>query len=48
MDRIIIDKEGDAVLSNANNFNNYFRGLYFKAGAFGSLNVKFEAYAIPN
>jgi hypothetical protein len=31
----IIDKEGDAVLSNANNFNNYFRGLYFKAEANG-------------
>lgn len=29
----IIDKEGDAVLSNANNFNEYFRGLYFKAEA---------------
>ena len=27
----IIDKSGDAVLSNANNFRNYFRGLYFKA-----------------
>jgi hypothetical protein len=31
----IIDKEGDAVLSNTNNFNNYFRGLYFKAEAIG-------------
>ncbi len=31
----IIDKEGDAVLSNANNFNDYFRGLYFKAEAIG-------------
>uniref|UniRef100_UPI00404823E9 DUF4270 domain-containing protein n=1 Tax=Mariniflexile sp. TaxID=1979402 RepID=UPI00404823E9 len=29
----IIDKKGDPVLSNANNFNNYFRGLYFKAEA---------------
>jgi hypothetical protein len=29
----IIDKEGDAVLSNANNFLEYFRGLYFKAEA---------------
>jgi hypothetical protein len=29
----ILDKEGDAVLSNANNFYNYFRGLYFKAEA---------------
>jgi len=27
----IIEKEGDPVLSNANNFHNYFRGLYFKA-----------------
>ena len=27
----IIDKEGDAVLSNPNNFTDYFRGLYFKA-----------------
>lgn len=26
----IIDKEDDAVLSNANNFKNYFRGIYFK------------------
>ena len=32
MDKIIA-KEGDAVLSNANNFNEYFRGLYFKAEA---------------
>lgn len=31
----IIDKEGDAVLSNVNNFTNYFRGLYFKAEAIG-------------
>ncbi len=29
----IIDKNGDPVLSNANNFKNYFRGLYFKAEA---------------
>ena len=29
----IIDKEGEAVLSNANNFSEYFRGLYFKAEA---------------
>lgn len=29
----IIDKEGDPVLSNSNNFHNYFRGLYFKAEA---------------
>ncbi|WP_179021636.1 DUF4270 domain-containing protein [Winogradskyella forsetii] len=27
----IIDKEGDAVLSNQNNFVNYFKGLYFEA-----------------
>lgn len=27
----IIDKQDDVVLSNASNFNNYFRGLYFKA-----------------
>ena len=27
----ILDKQGDAVLSNASNFNNYFRGLYIKA-----------------
>lgn len=27
---LIIDKEGTPVLSNANNFRNYFRGLYFK------------------
>jgi len=27
----IIDKEGDPELSNQNNFNNYLRGLYFKA-----------------
>ncbi|WP_194767274.1 DUF4270 domain-containing protein [Tamlana sp. I1] len=29
----IIDKQDDPVLSNANNFKNYFRGLYFKAEA---------------
>jgi len=29
----IIDKGGDAVLSNSSNFKNYFRGLYFKAEA---------------
>ncbi|WP_426431673.1 DUF4270 domain-containing protein [Winogradskyella sp. HB-48] len=29
----IIEKEGDAVLSNSNNFLEYFRGLYFKAEA---------------
>ncbi len=29
----IIKKEGDPVLSNSNNFNDYFRGLYFKAEA---------------
>ena len=26
----IIEKEGDIELSNANNFNNYFRGIFFK------------------
>tara|TARA_R110000868_G_scaffold80158_8_gene228000 strand:- start:3452 stop:5128 length:1677 start_codon:yes stop_codon:yes gene_type:complete len=31
----ILDKEGSAELSNANNFKNYFRGLYFKAEAIG-------------
>ncbi len=31
----ILDKEDDPVLSNANNFYNYFRGLYFKAEAIG-------------
>ncbi|WP_034042055.1 DUF4270 domain-containing protein [Wocania ichthyoenteri] len=30
---IIFDKEDDPVLSNANNFKDYFRGLYFKAEA---------------
>jgi hypothetical protein len=29
----IIDKEGETVLSSANNFVEYFRGLYFKAEA---------------
>lgn len=29
----IIDKEGETVLSSANNFSEYFRGLYFKAEA---------------
>lgn len=29
----IIDEGGNAVLSNASNFKNYFRGLYFKAEA---------------
>lgn len=29
----IIKKVGDPVLSNSNNFNDYFRGLYFKAEA---------------
>ena len=33
----IIDKEGESVLSNANNFNDYFRGLYFKAEAVDDL-----------
>lgn len=31
----IIDKEGSTELSNANNFNDYFRGIYFKAEAIG-------------
>lgn len=31
----ILDKEGDVKLSNANNFKNYFRGLYFKAESIG-------------
>jgi hypothetical protein len=30
---LIIDKQDDPVLSNANNFYNYFRGLYFKTEA---------------
>ena len=29
----IIEKEGEPELSNANNFKNYFRGIYFKAEA---------------
>jgi len=29
----IFDREGEAVLSNSNNFSEYFRGLYFKAQA---------------
>ena len=32
----ILDKEGEPELSNANNFNNYFRGIYFKTEAIGS------------
>lgn len=32
----IIDKEGEPELSNANNFNDYFRGIYFKAEALSS------------
>lgn len=32
----IIAKQGSPELSNANNFNNYFRGLYFKATAVNS------------
>lgn len=32
----IIDKEGSTELSNANNFKDYFRGLYFKAEAIGT------------
>ncbi|MEP5340068.1 MAG: DUF4270 domain-containing protein [Algibacter sp.] len=30
---LILEKQDDAVLSNSNNFKNYFRGLYFKAEA---------------
>ncbi|MDO6760499.1 DUF4270 domain-containing protein [Tamlana sp. 2_MG-2023] len=33
---VIIDKEGDPVLSSESNFKNYFRGLYFKAEATAS------------
>ncbi|WP_299113830.1 DUF4270 domain-containing protein [uncultured Winogradskyella sp.] len=29
----ILDQEGETTLSNSNNFNDYFRGLYFKAEA---------------
>lgn len=32
----IINKKDDPVLSNANNFKNYFRGLYFKAEVIGN------------
>ncbi len=46
----IIDQEGEAVLSSANNFTEYFRGLYFKAevnanddGSFLILNTGAEA-----
>lgn len=39
---VILDKEGDPVLSNANNFRDYFRGLYFKAEAInGAGNMTF-------
>ena len=31
----ILDMEGEPELSNANNFNNYFRGIYFKTEAIG-------------
>jgi len=38
----ILDKQDDPVLSNANNFKDYFRGLYFKAEAInGSGNMTF-------
>ena len=30
---LFLDKEGSIELSNANNFNNYFRGIYFKTEA---------------
>ena len=32
----IIEKEGEPELSNANNFKNYFRGIYFKAESVGN------------
>ena len=32
----ILDKEGGPELSNANNFSNYFRGIYFKTEALSS------------
>lgn len=32
----ILDREDDVVLSSASEFNNYFRGLYFKAEAIGA------------
>ncbi len=32
----IVEQNGDPVLSNANNFRNYFRGLYFKTEAIGN------------
>ena len=31
----IFDQEGESVLSNQNNFNDYFRGIYFKTEAVG-------------
>jgi len=34
----IFDVEGESVLSNSNNFNNYFRGLYFKTEQIGGSN----------
>lgn len=45
----IIDKEGDPVLTNANNFRDYFRGLYFKAEAIdGKGNMIFLNLAAAN
>ncbi|MFD1161628.1 DUF4270 domain-containing protein [Hwangdonia seohaensis] len=45
----IIDKQDDPVLSNANNFKDYFRGLYFKAEAInGSGNMVFFNMANAN
>lgn len=35
----ILDQEGNDVLRNSNNFNNYFRGLYFKAEPFDMNNT---------
>lgn len=46
---IIFDKEDDPVLSNANNFKDYFRGLYFKAEAIdGKGNMTFFNLSTAN
>jgi len=37
----IINREGDPVLSNQNNFAEYFRGLYLKAESFGNYGTFF-------
>ncbi len=45
----IFDKEDDPVLSNANNFRDYFRGLYFKAEAInGNGNMTFFNLSTAN